>query len=245
MRAVTARLRRIDKEDQGLSATQETLRYSGDTDLERQTAFHTDAAARAADGWTVQSQITEWAFGRTGVDLSVTYTRDAPADQPVATAAPPMPPTFVPPALQPSVAPNPGWAQGPAPTWGQPQLGPPPPNPAARSTLAAFAMTSGTQEPRGARWLRRLLVFATPVLFLIGAVLNGPNGDNGKPTPAQYPGLALLSLLMGLFVAGLGWYLARWRLLPVFLRGIGVAVLLAIALLFLVVSIEYAMGWPA
>jgi phosphoglycerol transferase MdoB-like AlkP superfamily enzyme len=124
-------------------------------------------------------------------------------------------------------------------------LGQPPSNPAARSPLAALAMTSGAQEPRGARWLRRFLVFATPVLFLIGAVLNGPNGDNGKPTPAQYPGLAVLSLLMGLFVAGLGWYLARWRLLPAFLRAIGAAVLLAIALLFLVVSIQYAMGSPA
>jgi len=106
-------------------------------------------------------------------------------------------------------------------------------------------MTSGDQEPMAARWLRRFSVFATPVLFVIGAGVVGPDGPDGKPTRAQYPGMAMLVLFMVVFLVGLAWYVARWRLLHVALRAIVVAILFMLAALFLLVGVGYAIGSPA
>ena len=51
----------------------ETVRYCGDSEASRESAFGADAAARAAGGWVVVSRIAEYSFGKPGLDLVVTY----------------------------------------------------------------------------------------------------------------------------------------------------------------------------
>jgi hypothetical protein len=61
-----------------VAATQETVRYWGETEAQRDAAFRPDSVARGAAGWRVLSQTTEWPFGKLGLDLVVTYERNTP-----------------------------------------------------------------------------------------------------------------------------------------------------------------------
>ena len=57
-------------------SNEETVRYWGEVEAERQDAFKKDAAERTAKGWRVTAQRTQFAFGKPGMDLVVTYVSD-------------------------------------------------------------------------------------------------------------------------------------------------------------------------
>jgi len=60
---------------------QETVRYSGATAVDCRSKFDLEVKARTADGWRVVGEVTEYPFGKPGLDLVVTY-EVADAEQP-------------------------------------------------------------------------------------------------------------------------------------------------------------------
>jgi hypothetical protein len=118
---------------------EETVRYWGETEADRQAAFATDSAVRARAGWTPLDQITEFAFGKTGMDLVVTYRRGdgSGTDD----------------GRQPRVYVQPGIYTQPAPPPAQPQPAPAaaPPWSPSPSTLERTAAPAGPADSTEAR----------------------------------------------------------------------------------------------
>jgi hypothetical protein len=213
-----------------VSIRQETVRYWGETEAEREAAFEADSVNRAARGWLVSRRLTEWPFGKSGLDLVVTYQFATDTEQP-----PSAPQLFSVPAVgQPTG--RPGQAFQPY-AW-------------APSTSASiipgleWIMGSGNTEPALARCLRRLLVFgALPAAFTIGMLTESPFSDAGTQ-PGMYPGLAVAVGLEGVVTLGVAWYLLRWRLIPLPVRLVGVAILVLFCADLLVAAFGYAIGQP-
>ncbi len=208
----------------------QTVRYWGETEEERQAAFKEDAARKAAAGWYVVGQTTEWPVGKTGLDMVVTYElagiqgtdgRFSPPLQLPPTGSEPGPKLTLNWRPQPSRYPEPA-----------PWLSSMPPQ------------TTAAPEPRWQRLLRRSLVFggipAWVALALVIELIAPSHG--GPPPPAQYPGLAVACWLEALIAIGLTFYLVRWRRLPIALRVLGSLVLGVFIVAITIYGLIYAAG---
>jgi peptidoglycan biosynthesis protein MviN/MurJ (putative lipid II flippase) len=60
----------------------------------------------------------------------------------------------------------------------------------------------------------------------------------------MYPGLAVAVGLEGVVTLGVAWYLLRWRLIPLPVRLVGVAILVLFCADLLVAAFGYAIGQP-
>ena len=219
-----------------MPAAQETVRYWGEAEADRQAAFQADAVKREALGWHAVGWTTEFPFGKPGLDLIVTYERDS-ADHEAsqlasaAAPAPSMPPVQ---PVQPAGSP---------PYWQQPWQWQPLVPPRPRSAAGRFLTGRKPDEPAIARYLRRLLVFGSLVAwFVVGLVTESGGRGSGPPLPSQYPGLAVVCFLEAAIALGLAWYLYRWIRLPAALRGIGIVILAIFFFAIIHMGIQYAMG---
>ena len=212
-------------EDSRLDAVRQVARYWGENEAQRAAAFEADAEARAAGGWRVVSQITDWPIGKPGLDLVVTYEHD------------PEPGT----ATAPALAPHRGGRSRTADDsrryrsevrtradWG----------------IARFFLASGANEPAVARDLRRLLLYGSLLAAMTLRIVAVQTEQPGEPIPSQYPAMAVICVLEGLMGVGFAWYVLRWRRLPIVLRLLGIAFIALLVGTAVAGAHDYALGYP-
>ena len=225
-----------------MATANETVRYWGETEEARQAAFQADAAVRAPLGWRPVSQSREMPFGKTGLDLVVTYQRDG--------AAPVAPPPVGPPPVTPTRAPPLGEWRTPPPA---PPIAPPIVPPACASGSAAgwrYPPQPPAQVPGGGpggprtrsvfrRRLRILMVVGGMIGFFVDAILL-PHYE-GPPPPSAYFGLGIACQLSAVVSLGIGWYALDWRRLR-FLRYGVAGTLVLLALILVLAGFDYWTG---
>ena len=241
-----------------MTAIRQTVRYRGDTEEARQAAFRADVPTRAAAGWVVATQGTEYEMGAPGPELVVTYEHPTDFEPPPESQWRPMP---APPsqagraaAWKPATAANEPAAWTPqrparAPVaWAPPRPAPRPEPWDVGGYAATVPVPGRTQqadkdgdETSARLWLRRLMTFGTPVVFVAVALMI-PSAQEGRPATADYPALAVESALIGVFTLGIAWYAARWRGLRRILRWLVVSGLVLLAILFGLAALQYASG---
>ena len=216
-----------------MAVVRQIIRYRGDTDEARLAALTADSAARAAAGWTVAAQATEYVFGAVAPELVVTYERESgaplagnPAAAPAAPAAPGNPyessgsGTFD--------APPAAWAY-PAGQWYQPDADVPPP-------AKPFRLPGILDRA----WLRRLLIIGSPILFVAFSGLTPHSWDGIHPV-ADYAWIGVEITLAGTLLLGLGLYAGRWKLIhPGIWRTAAIALAVTAALCGLAAATYFA-----
>jgi hypothetical protein len=220
-----------------VTAITQIVRYRGDTEEERRAAFAKDAAVRSAAGWTVAGQTSEYVLGVLAPELVVTYQREAGAgiaDYPT-TAPHDSPDHGRTRSDTPATRPRPPWTPAAPPHppagWGSPS------GPASQPTWNGAPAPTAVRAS-GNAWLRRLLVFGSAILFTVFSGL--PPADwNGLHPSEGYFWMGMETGLIGTFLLGLGLYAAGWRVIHPAIWRIVAVVLVILAAICTLVTLDY------